>query len=552
MLKTLVIDNLALIDHAEFDFQQGFICFTGETGAGKSVFLSALKLLAGQRCERMSLRPGTTQGKIEGLFSFSEPIVEKINICLVENDLPACEEGELILRRTFGDKQKISINGSLATLAVLKKLGNFWLEFHTPTEPQRLFDTETQIELLDKYAQLSRESLDYSQIYVKYLEAKKQLQALQDKTQLSPEALAYIKKQLQEFSQLDLSQESIDQLEQDFKKLSQKEDCMQLLKEIDAIFNATPGLSEFLDKMQSFLENLSLRLPKLQDLLQRYQAVRLELQDIEATCEQEQHGFEFDPEQCQTIQQNMQVWLELQRHYGNSLEQVLVAKNELMEQIDAAENSEEQLQNLLTVCNELETECRQKADNLHKLRAEKLNSLNDLISDCLKTLGFKKPKFSVELQYSDTLNLHGLSKVQFLFSSDDALQALPLNHIASSGELSRILLALKSTLQDVQEVPVIVFDEIDANVGGEVGRKVGNLLKKLGAHAQVFCVTHLPQVAGQAQFHYCVEKQSEDHMPTIKFNPLLKSEQRCEELARMLGDARSTSALQHAKTLLTL
>lgn len=550
MLKTLVIDNLALIDHAEFDFQQGFICFTGETGAGKSVFLSALKLLAGQRSERMSLRPGTTQGKIEGLFSFSESIVEKINTCLVENDLPACEEGELILRRTFGDKQKISVNGSLTTLAVLKKLGNFWLEFHTPSEPQRLFDAETQIELLDKYAQLSVKNLEYSQIYTKYLEAKKQFQNLKDKTQLSPEMLEYIKKQLQEFSQIDLSQGSIDQLEQDFKKLSQKEDCIQLLKELDATFNSTPGLTEFLDKIQACLENLSLRLPKLQDLLQRYQQVRLELQDIEATCEQEQHSFDFDPEQCQTIQQNMQIWLELQRHYGNSLEQVLNAKNELMEQVNVAENSEEQLQTLLNVCKELETECREKANDLHKLRAEKLNSLNQLITDCLNTLGFKKPKFSVELQRSDVLNEYGLSKVQFLFSSDDVLKALPLNHVASSGELSRILLAIKSTLHDVQEIPVIVFDEIDANVGGEVGQKVGNLLKKLGTHSQVFCVTHLPQVAGQAQFHYCVEKQSEDNIPTIKFNPLLKTEQRCEELARMLGDAHSTSAIQHAQTLI--
>lgn len=550
MLKTLVIDNLALIDHAEFDFQQGFICFTGETGAGKSVFLSALKLLAGQRCERMSLRPDTSQGKVEGLFSFSESVVEKINVCLEENDLPICEEGELILRRTFGDKQRISVNGALATLNILKKLGSIWLEFHTPTEPQRLFDADTQIELVDKYGQFLAKKSEYNQIYLKYLEAKRQLQALQDKRQLSPEALEYIKKQLQEFSLLDLSQEGIDQLEQDFKKLSQKEDCIQLLKEIDATFNLTPGLTEFLDKMQLCLENLSLRLPKFQDLLQRYQQVRLELQDIEATCEQEQNGFDFDPEQCQTIQQNMKIWLDLQRHYGSSLEHVLVAKNELIEQVNAAENSEEQLQNLSNVCDKFEIECRQKADDLHKLRAEKLNSLNNLITDCLKTLGFKKPKFIVELQHSDTLNMHGLSKIQFLFSSDNALQALPLNHVASSGELSRILLAIKSTLHDIEEIPIIVFDEIDANVGGEVGQKVGNLLKKLGVHAQVFCVTHLPQVAGQAQFHYCVEKQSENNVPTIKFNLLLNAEQRCKELARMLGDARSASALQHARTLL--
>ena len=550
MLKTLIIDNLALIDHAEFEFDSGLTCFTGETGAGKSVFLSALKLLAGQRCERMALRPGTSQGKIEGLFEFKDALLESVQTFLEDNDLAPCEDGTLIIRRTFGDKQKISLNGNLVTLTTLKALGTLWLEFHTPSEPQRLFQSAVQIDLLDRYCELAEDRKHYEKFYNEYLDVRQQLEALKAQVQLSPEALAYLQNQLQEFAELDLTQEAIEQLEREFKRISQKEECLQILHTIQAIFSETPGLNLSLDQLQNSLVQLASRLDTAQPLIEQLQKARIELQDIESACEQEQNSFDLDPEQCTRIQQRMQIWLNLQQRYGNSLEQVLSARDALKQQLDNAEHGEEkilQLQNQYDLC---EKNCREWACRLHKARESKIKPLEKLITDCLKSLGFRNPKFEIALEIKQELDSRGLSSVVFNFASDAALPCLPLGNVASSGELSRVLLALKSVLNDIQSVPVLVFDEIDANVGGEIGQKVGYLLKKLGQNAQVFCVTHLPQVACQGDHHFYVTKSVKDQIPTIQFEVLQDFNARCRELARMLGNSDSASALQHAKTLL--
>lgn len=550
MLKTLVIDNLALIDHAEFEFDSGLTCFTGETGAGKSVFLSALKLLAGQRCERMALRLGTSQGKIEGLFEFKDALLETIQTFLEENDIAPCEDGTLIIRRTFGDKQKISLNGNLTTLATLKALGALWLEFHTPSEPQRLFQPTVQIDLLDRYCGLAEDRKHYEKLYNEYVDVRQQLKNLKAQVQLSPEALAYLQHQLQAFAEVELTQEAVEQLEREFKRMSQKEECLQILHAIQAIFGETPGLNFSLDQLQNHLIQLGSRLDTAQSLIEQLQKARIELQDIESACEQEQNSFDLDPEQCAQIQQRMQAWLNLQQRYGNSLEQVLAAQNALKQQLDNAEHGEEkilQLQHQYDLC---EKNCHELACQLHKARESRIKSLEKLITDYLKSLGFRNPKFEIALAIKQELDSRGLSSVVFNFASDVALPCLPLSNVASSGELSRVLLALKSVLNDIQSVPVLVFDEIDANVGGEIGQKVGFLLKKLGQNTQVFCVTHLPQVASQADHHFYVTKSVKDQIPTIQFEFLPDSETRCHELARMLGDPVSASALQHAKTLL--
>lgn len=552
MLKTLVINNLALIDHAEFEFDSGLTCFTGETGAGKSVFLSALKLLAGQRCERMALRPGTTQGKIEGLFEFSGALLATIEAFLEENDIPPCEDGTLIIRRTFGDKQKISLNGSLTTLTTLKALGALWLEFHTPSEPQRLFQPAVQMDLLDRYCGLDEDRKQYQKLYGDYTDLQQQLKALKAQVQLSPEALAYLQNQLQEFASLDLSKEAIEQLEREFKRISQKEECLQILREIEAVFGETPGLNLSLDQLQNSLMQLSARLDTAQPLMEQLQKARIELQDIESACEQEQNSFDLDPEQCARIQQNMQTWLNLQQRYGNSLEQVISARDTLKQQLDNAEHGEEKIFQLQNQCEACEKHCREWASRLHEARASKIKPLETLIVDCMKSLGFRNPKFEIALNIQEDLDNFGYSSVIFNFASDVALPCLPLGNVASSGELSRVLLALKSILNDTRSVPVLVFDEIDANVGGEIGQKVGCLLKKLGQNAQVFCVTHLPQVASQGDHHFYVSKIVRDQIPTIQFEILADNDARCRELARMLGNADSASALQHAKTLLNL
>ena len=552
MLKTLIIDNLTLIDHVELDFNAGLICFTGETGAGKSVFLSALKLLAGQRCERMALRPGTETCKIEALFSFNQEQCRAIDALLTSNDIPVCENGELILRRSFGKQQKISINGTLTSLNVLKSLGKFWLEFHTPNEPQRLFSKQVQMELLDRFANIEQQAHDYQINFREYTQLQQQLQTLIQEVRSNPGVIDFLKKQCKLFETLELTSDFIEQLELDFKRVNQKETCLQILQNIHNCFNETPGLNESIDRLQHFLASLQIHWPQAQSLVEQCQQVRIEIQDIENTCTQEQNTFDLDPEQCQHIQQNMQVWLELKHHYGPSLSQVIQAKQELQNKLDILEHGETKIQALQMQCSKLETICREKAQQLHHQREQCLQTLTFKITECLQTLGFQHPKFEIQLECNNILTQEGLSEICFKFASDKTLPSLPLNQVASSGELSRILLALKNVLNDTSNIPVLVFDEIDANVGGEIGQKVGNLLKNLGKRAQIFCVTHLPQVAGQAHWHYLVSKSLKDTIPTIQFKMLDTPELRSHELARMLGDAKSTSALKHAQTLLSV
>lgn len=295
---------------------------------------------------------------------------------------------------------------------------------------------------------------------------------------------------------------------------------------------------------------MPLHWPQAQSLVEQCQQVRVEIQDIENTCIHEQDNFDLDPAYCEQIQRNMQTWMELKHHYGPPLEQVIQAKKDLQKKLDRIENGETKIQEIRLKCHNIEQICREKANQLHMQREQCIPKLTQLVVQCLQTLGFQNPKFEIKFNPSNTLHRYGFYDICFQFASAKTLSCSSLDRVASSGELSRILLALKNVLHDASSVPVSVFDEIDANIGGQIGKNVGNLLKNLGQNSQVFCVTHLPQVAGQADSHYLVEKSFVNSIPTIQFKVLDTNEKRYHELARMLGDANSDSALNHAKTLL--
>ena len=352
MLKTLIIDNLALIDHVEFDFSSGLICFTGETGAGKSVFLSALKLLAGQRCERMTLRPGTDKCRIEGLFSFTQEQIHPINSLLTEYDIPLCEEGELIIRRSFGKQQRISVNGVLTSL-------------------------------LDRFAGVENQVQDFQSSFDEYAYLLHQLQTIEQEIQTAPGVIDFLKKQYESFNLIKLSSEYIEQLELDFKRLSQKETCLSIFQNIHNCLNDPHGLNETIDLLQNSLDLLHLHWPQAQSLVEQCQQVRLEIQDIENTCTHEQDNFDLDPEHCEQIQRNMQTWMELKHHYGPSLEQVIQAKKDLQAKLDRIENGETKIQEIRLKCYNLEKICREKAEQLHSQREQCIPKLTQLVVQCL-------------------------------------------------------------------------------------------------------------------------------------------------------------------------
>ncbi len=551
MLTHLRIENLALIERAEFDFDRGFICFTGETGAGKSVLLSALKLLSGERADKSCLRMGSETCMVEGLFYFSQSdFIDKI---LTQYDIPLCEDGNLLLTRLLGAKgQKITVNGQIVTLNVLREIGNQWIEFHDPTAQQKLFDPILQLQLFDAFSSLNDESVNYRAAFYEWRKTEDQIAELHtDQTTLTEAHIADLKNQLQQLASLDLTTEGIETLETDFQRLSKQTECLTCLNEIENLLNDdTSGVYSRLGFLQQSLRKWIDVWPSAQSLYERVNTLVVELQDIENSCLTEKSKFEIEPEQQTVVQQKMATWLDIQRLYGPDLAIVRLQKEVIQGKLERANTLSTELTQLQLKAQKLHEKASTLGQTLAKKRENAIPRFEQTIVQTLQKLGFQSPRFRIAFNSLDSLTPHGNQSATFLFASDKALPLLPIEKVASSGELARILLALKTCLALHDNTPVLVFDEIDANVGGETGTLVGRELKTLGLHHQVFCVTHLPQVAAQANLHFAVQKITSQGMPTIKFNPLKDESARHRELARMLGNAQSDSALQHAEVLL--
>lgn len=549
MLQTLIIDSLTLIDHAELDFDGGLIGFTGETGAGKSLLLGAIRLLAGSRTDRVQVRDNCEQCRIEGSLFFKNP--DEINQFLQEHDLPLCESGNLLLRRVIGSKSKAFVNGVLVPLQVLKRLGALWLEFHDPTEPQRLFQSDYQLSLLDGYLTNNKEP--FLAAYQQLKSAEKIFNQLKSQTVLTEDQITFKRHQLQLLESIDLSNEAVEALTNDFEKLSHREQCLELFKCIDDSFNSeNVGLLSHWSTLQNAMNSLSQHWQPAVEMAQRLESLLTELQDIESSCMQGVRSFELDETQMQEIQNRMQLLMELKRQYGPSIENLRQERDSIKAQLDLVLNGQERLveaERQLNVCQE---HAILLAKELHAKRLQIAEKLKALVVEKLKLLGFQNPVFDMQWTELEHVNESGLYRLQFLFSSDVNLAPRPLDKVASSGELSRILLALKTVLKEEKSTAVLVFDEIDANVGGEVGSRVGQLLRKMGESSQIFCVTHLTQVAACVQEHFSVRKHVASNGPSIEFVKLNTQQARIEEIARMLGDAQSPSALSHAKALLAL
>lgn len=550
MISNLIISDLALIHNAEFEFSPGFICFTGETGAGKSVLLGALKILTGNRVERFSIRDNAEKCTIEGLFDVKTPEIDKF---LQDNDLPACDGG-LIIKRVVGKKgsQKISINGSLATVNVLKALGKLLIEFNDPTEPQKLFEQKFQIELLDEFANLSSDCLQYKELFDSLKALKAEREEFLSTSILSEDGIEFVKSQLLEFDGIELTEESIDKLESEFQKISKRDICLESLSSITKCFESeNSGINYSMIRLRNEFQKFVTHWPDAEHLFERIENVFVELQDIESTCYDQQAQFESSDSRDKQIIQKFETLLLLKRKYGNFTKSLIVKRKELETQLITAQNYSNHLEQFNDKIKEQEALCTKLANELHQKRAATIGMFADKIVEQLKNLGFKKPIFTVALHKLDTLSAYGLNTVEFLFSSDEIIKPAPIAKIASSGEMARILLALKTVFKQSSTTPIIVFDEIDANVGGEIGTMVGKQLKALAETAQVFCVTHLPQVASQASQHVSVKKISDNNSVNILFESLNTKDKRLIELARMLGDSTSTSAKQHAVSMLS-
>lgn len=549
MIRRLLIRDLALMDRSELTFGPGFTVVTGETGAGKSVLLGALSLLAGNRAPKTIVRKGAEECAVEAELECGEDA--RFAALLSELDLPPCDDGLLILKRAVHASRagRISVNGGSATLAQLQRLGGLWIDFHGPGEPQKLMRAETQLEMLDLHAGLAARLEEYHAGWRRRQALLREAEAAAGAERLSDDEEAFLRSQLERMDSLDLSDDAVARLERDHARSSRAQELSALFAQLDAGLGSD-GLGEVLPRLLKAADDAARIDPEAGPLSERLRSLAAEADDVRADFSRLARGLSVDEEGAADLEGRMNLWLELRRKHGPSAEGVRERRETLRRRLASQGDVEARVAALRAEASKVEKALRAQAEALRAARTKAADRLASAARKMLGSLGFKKADLRVDVAVAE-LGPDGADAVRFLFCPNAGHDLLPLDQIASSGEAARVMLALKTVLAAVDRTPVLVFDEVDANVGGEIGAQVGRELAALGGGHQVFCVTHLPQVAALGHAHLVVTKTQDARSTAVVIDAVHgRRKERESELARMLGDRSSKVALAHARELL--
>ncbi|HEX2852341.1 MAG TPA: DNA repair protein RecN [Opitutaceae bacterium] len=551
MLQTLRIRNLALLDEVALDFEAGFTAVTGETGAGKSILLGALSLLAGERADKTVIRQGAAAAEVEASLFFGNP--KAIDAVLGELELPPCEDGLLILKRSLPREKppKITVNGSLATLSALQQLGEHWVDFHGPSEPRRLLKEDCQLELLDLFGRSGTLLAAYAEKYRAWRERVAERERIANETKLAPEQVEFLRNQLVKLDALDLTDEAIETLERDFQRMNRAQELIELASSLANGLVGDDGVQGRVGALLREARQLEGIDAASKPFADRLASAVVELNDLGAEFSALSQQLQFDPEQAEQLASQMNTWLEVKRKHGGELSAVIAAREDMRRRLEAQGDLAGTLARLEKQIADAEHAAKKEAQALRAQREKAAKELSKIAAKGIAQLGFKKADFQVRVAPLAALGPAGDCGAEFLFSPNVGEAPLPLSRIASSGELARVMLALKTVLADLDAVPLLVFDEVDANVGGEIGGVVGEKMAEIAKNHQVLCVTHLPQVAAQATCHLVVTKDQSKDRAVVTIAPIQANRKtRVSELARMLGDRTAKSALAHAEELL--
>lgn len=551
MLQTLAIRNLALLESVSLEFDAGFTAVTGETGAGKSVLLGALSLLAGARVDKTVIRQKEDACEVEAALWFQDSA--RLDGVLDALDLPPCEDGLLVLKRRLSRSRapRISVNGSLTTLTSLQQIGELWIDFHGPSEPRRLLKSSCQLELLDLFARNQKERTAFDTAYQGWHELVDEKQRLVAQDRLSPDQIDFLTQQLAELDSLDLAPESIEALERDFNRISRAQEMLGLATEIEQGLNGEGGVGEQLAPMLRSGRELGELDEEAGALADRLQALGIEIADLAGEYAALGGDLHFEPEEVEDLTRRMDAWMDAKRKFGSDASVVATEREAMRLKLAAQGDIEGTLAKLDERIATAHAKASEVAAKLRKTRTKAAKALAKTAAESISQLGFKKAEFVIEVRPLEELISTGDCAVEFMFSPNVGEDVQPLSRIASSGELARVMLALKTVLAEIDSVPVLVFDEVDANVGGEIGRVVGEKMASIGQNHQVICVTHLPQVAAQGAGHFVVEKDQSKDRAEVKIRGIHeRNDERIDELARMLGDRKASSARAHAAELL--
>ena len=551
MIEYLRIENLALLERAEIDFTEGFTAVTGETGAGKSVLLGALAMLSGARCGKEAVGGHSDTCRVEAVLRFKD--TSKIDKLLESSGLPPCEDGTLLISRVVGISKpsRAFVNSPPAPLSFLSKLGGYWIDFHGPGEPQKLFSRKNQLEMLDTFAGDSQLLEEYMRIYSERRQILSNIESLSQTKSLGEDEIEFLRSRIAAIDAVNPTEESIAELEEKSKLAEAASDIVEKSSAVAEAIDGDGGILEKLAAASKFASEISRFSAAAESLSERLRGVGLELADISSEYGNLARSSNMDEAQIETVRRKMTDWLGLCRKFGNSVESVLSARREMAAKIENQSDVRATMEKLRRRADELLESLVPIAEKILKAREKAAKKLAERASKTLLGLGFKNARFDISISAESEPSPDCGSSCEFMFMANPGQPLLPLAKIASSGELARVMLALKTTLADADATPLLVFDEVDANVGGEIGAEVGKRLAELSKGHQVFCVTHLPQVAACANGHFLVEKSQTKTSTNVSIARIDgDKKRRVSELARMLGDRNSESAVAHAQKLL--
>jgi len=550
MIRSLYIRNYLLIDHLDLDFADGFITITGETGAGKSILMGALSLILGQRVDTSVLKLKDAKCIVEGSFLPGERVKELFKA----NDLDY--EDVTTLRREIapGGKSRAFINDTPVNLPLLKEVGDLLVDIHSQHQNLRLNDHQYQMEVITHIAGVEPELARYRESYAAYNETERELQRVVRETESLKEELEYMQYQFSELQAAHLTDGEMEELEYDLQRAEHAEEIRTALFESAGHLSAeATGILDQLKASLSQLQKITGLYTPSREMAARMESAYIELKDLASEVEQEAEKSGLEPGELERLRERMDLLYSLmQKHRVQELEHLIRLRDQLGERIESLTFSDERIAQLQEKHAALMQTLEKQAGMLHEKRRTASEQMQKQVEVQLKQLGIPNARFRVELVKTGSFDSYGSDQVRFLFSANKQLPLEEISRVASGGEISRLMLSIKSMVSDRKGMPTLIFDEIDAGVSGEIADKVGGIMDQLAAGRQVMAITHLPQVASRGGVHFVVYKEDTSDATYTRIRKL-EPEERITEIARMLsGEEVTDAALSNARVLLRI
>lgn len=555
MLEHLHINNFTLIDELDIDFHPGFSVITGETGAGKSIIIGAVGLLRGERADAKQIKVGQKKCVVEAIFSIDDSNRDFITSFLELNELDENAE-ECVLRREVGinGKSRAFINDTPVTLPTIRNLSEKLLDIHSQHQNLMLNEEDFQLNVIDIFAQNGDLLADYSETYKEFNKAQRALKELNENAKRNSENEDFLRFQQHELSEAALEEDEQQRLEQQSELMTHAEEIKSKLYFSDeTLNNDDTGVLVQVDKMLEQLQSIESVYPTAKTLRERAEGCFIELKDIARDISRAVEDIDFDPDKLQEINSRLDQIYTLERKYHvDSTAELLQKLDEINSSLAKIDNFDEDLKAQQELVDSLFAERKRKADKLTKTRQQAAKVVEGELSRRLVVLGLPNVRFEVAINAAESCSPKGADKVVFMFSSNTGVPLQPISHVASGGEIARVMLSLKAMMSHAANLPTIIFDEIDTGVSGRIAEKMAHIMAEMGSdNHQVICITHLPQIAAVGKHHYKVAK-TETADSTNSTMTMLSEEDRVAEIAQMLSGSDITkAAIDNAKSLLS-